>query len=108
VGAVPGPRAFDERWEPKPAACLHERAHVVSPCPLVEIGSEKPAGLVGHHGVDPHDVMALQVGENGGVIDGAERLVLALAALYLRQIAYASYELCSRTRAHSPAYPSCG
>ena len=93
VRAVSGSRALDERGQAKPARGLCECPDILRPCALVEVDRKEPASLVGEHWVDAHHMFAAQVREQGGVIDGAERLVRAVAALHLRQLADAGDEL---------------
>ena len=94
--------------QPQPTARLDERAHVVDPRALVEVDREEPAGLVVEQRVDAHHVPALQVGEHGVVVERAERLVRAVAALHLRQLADAGDELVrARRRVAGLARSSC-
>ncbi len=93
VCAVSGARSLDERGQPEPARGICEGSDVLFPRALVEVDREEPARLVGEHRVDAHDVLATQVPEQGVVVDRAERLVRAVAALHLRQLADAGDEL---------------
>ncbi len=79
--------------QPQSTARLHERTYVVHPRALVEVDRQKPAGLVVQHRIDAHHVLALQVGDHGGVIDGLERLSGAVTALHLRELADTGHEL---------------
>ncbi len=45
------------------------------------------------HGVDAHDVLALEVGEHRSIVERTKRLLRAVAALHLRQLADAADEL---------------
>ena len=93
VRAVAGSRSLDQGGQPEPPRRLHERANVLLPRGLVEVGGEKPARLVSEHRVDAHHVLAAQVLEQRRIIHGPERLVRTIAALHLRQLAYAGDEL---------------
>ena len=71
----------------------HEGARVLHPGALVEVDCQEPAGLVLEHGVDAHDVLAFEVCEHGGVVERAKRLLRAVAAFHLGQLAYTGDEL---------------
>ena len=111
VGAVAGARFLHRGGQADAPARLDERAHVVRPGALVEVGREEPAGLVIEEWVHAHHVAAGQVPDDCGVVERDEGLVRALAALDLWQLADALDELVpagrsvaglSRLLAHEP------
>jgi len=87
MGAVPRPRAFDDGGQSEATRRRHERARILRPRALVEVDGEEPAGLVVEHRVDAHHVLTLKMGEYGGIVDGAKRLLGAVTTLHPRQLA---------------------
>src|SRR5664280_3025148 len=52
MAAISRARAFQGRWHVQLLACIEKRAGVVSPCLLIEIHSEEPAGFVWKEGIN--------------------------------------------------------
>ena len=93
VRPVPRPRPLDQCGQAKPSRSFSERPHILLPCALVEVYGEEPAGLVREHRVDAHHMLAAQMPQHRSVIHGSERLVRAVPALYLWQLAHTLDEL---------------
>jgi hypothetical protein len=93
VRTVARARALNRHRQSQSAAGLHERTYVVHPRALVEINGQKPARLVVLHRIDAHHMLALQVGEHGGVIDRLEHLPGTVTALHFREPADTGHEL---------------
>src|ERR1017187_6678103 len=52
MAAISRARAFQGPWHVQLLACIEKRAGVVSPCLLIEIHSEEPAGFVWKEGIN--------------------------------------------------------
>lgn len=60
---------------------------------LVEVDRQEPAGLILKERVDAHHVAAGEVASHRGIVEWVERLIRALAALHLRELADPFHEL---------------
>jgi len=80
VGAVSGTGALHGYRNSLSLARLAEGRYVFLPAVVVEVHGEEPARLVLEHGIDAHDLLALEVLEDFCVADRQEGLVRAFAA----------------------------
>ena len=80
VGAVSGTGALHGYRNSVSLARLAEGSYVFPPAVVVEVHGEEPAPLVLEHGIDAHDLLALEVLKNFCVVDRQEGLVRAFAA----------------------------
>ncbi len=79
VGAVPGAGALHRDGNADGSAGLGEGGDVLLPRALVEVGRQKPAGLVLEQRIDADDVSPLKVIEDHLIAHGNEGLVRAVA-----------------------------
>ena len=93
VRPVARARTFDRDGQSGGLARAAERGDVLSPVPLVEIHREKPARLVGEHGVDAGHVASPKVVQHHAVANREKRLVRAFPATYARLFADPLYPL---------------
>ena len=80
VGAVSGTGALHGYRNSVSLARLAEGRHVFLPALVVEVHGEEPARLVLEHGIDAHDLLALEVLEDFCIVDRQEGLVRAFTA----------------------------
>ena len=79
--AIARTRPFQGRRNPLRLAGGEKGLGIPPPCPLVEVGREKPAGVVGKHGIDADRVASSQVSVDHLVRHRQEGLIRASAAL---------------------------
>ncbi len=93
MSAVARTRALDRQWEPSSPSRRDEGVDVFAPGAFVEVSREEPARVVLEQWVGAHDVLAEEVLANCLGVERSERLVRALTALHLGQVADAFDEL---------------